>query len=962
MHTEPRSPLGRGRVLGRSGPMRSGVARDGCRTLSYGASFAPSPARSARPAPPMHLRFLPLTLLFLFFLTSPAAGQTTPTATEDGPWKPEHVVRQAILQDVAIAPDGKRVVWSKRTANLTRDRFETDLFLTYLDDPFGSDGPGTVQLTRTGNNSAPVWSPDGRMIAFLSARDGKASGQQLWLLDTRGGEPRQLTELQNGPRAFRWLDAERILFTAREDSSYYEAQLARRKDDTRVVEDTTLYRPVRLFSVAIDDGTVRRASENRFPITEFAPSRDGRYVVFSVDPSPVDADAREQPRIFLLDLQTGGETEIFTERYLDPSDFLWTANSAGFYASDEFSSDPENEGAGIQELYYFDVASMAAHKIPLDWPNGVGYGGYAVAEGGLHVQLADGPRMRGRFYYRTNDGWAYEETDDYRLRHTSSLTLGPDGRTFVYSYSRPDTVPAYYVARYERGRISGRRVLTELNGFLDELPIPKAEVIEWVGAEGDSINGILYYPLDYDSSRAYPLVVAIHGGPSGVDLDLWDFDWTIYPGLVTQRGAFMLRPNYHGSGHHGLAFVESIKGRYYELEVPDIVAGVDHLVGRGLVDRDSLGVMGWSNGAILTIALTVEHPDLFRVAAPGAGDVNWISDYGNCAFGVSFDDSYFGGPPWERLDHYIAKSPLFRMDRVRTPTLIQFGDQDTAVPTQQGWEHYRALQQLGNAPVRFVLFPGEPHGLRRPSHQIRKVEEDLAWFDTYLFGTTSMADRVARRIVSEASPLGRLEARRRIARDGGRYGVVVRGSLVPEVVTVGDSLDVGRFEVTRAQFQAFRPSYAVAPGTENHPVNGLSLEDARAYLTWLEGRTGARYRLPTARELEALRKKAGTAENNLAYWAGYVPTPEERALLQSYSGRFAPDDLLMPVGSRPPARLEGRREPLVFDLDGNVAEWATTADGARPATSSAVTVHDAKAPEPPPPPAAFIGLRVVRVR
>ena len=913
------------------------------------------------------LLLLPLLLSLFGSAAAQPADSTARRTSASEAWTIEHVLKQESIGDVAIAPDGRRVLWVKNTPDFEKDRTTSDLHLTFADT---TGEPETIRLTRTGDNRSPLWSPDGQTIAFVSSRknpeakEGESGGDekpQIWLMDARGGEPRALTALENPPERFRWLDSTKILFSAREAPTADEEAREEAKDDATAIEDTARFYPVRLFTIDTESKEVKRVTANGHQIGEFEPDPSGRYVVYSLDTSPIDADARNQGLQYLLDLEADSTAEIFQGQYFDPSGFVWALDGSGFYASDERSSDPENEGAGISELYYYDLAGRQYERVPLGWPNGIGYGGYAVTADGVHVQLADGPRMKGRFFRKQGTAWPWTDVQDDRFAHSTSLTVGPDGKTLVFSHSRPDSIPRYLVATYEGGEVRDERELTKLNTYLSKLPMPKAEVIEWAGYGDETVNGILYWPLDYEPGRRYPLVVAIHGGPSGVDLDAWRLGWTIYPGLWAQRGAFLFRPNYHGSGHHGLEFVESIKGRYYELEVPDIVKGVEHLVDEGLIDPDSMGVMGWSNGAILTIALTVEHPEMFKVAAPGAGDVNWISDYGNCAFGVRFDDSYFGGAPWENVDHYIEKSPLFRMDQVVTPTLIQFGEKDTAVPTEQGWQHYRALQQIGKAPVRYVVYPGEGHGLSRLSHQKRKMEEDLAWFDTYLFGRTSMQKRIAKRALPETSPLAMLDKRQAIAQTDGRYGTDVRGVLAPEVVTLGDTLDVGRFEVTRAQFQAFRPDYDVAPGTEDYPASGISFEDAQAYVRWLSDTTGTAYRLPTKAELEALRSLAGTSENNLVYWAGYTPTPDERAMLESNFQAASPDDLLMEVGRRPPLRSEDEGVPLVFDVDGNVAEWAVDKSGAGVAmNASAVTVRDAKSAEEAAPPQPYIGLRVVR--
>ena len=902
--------------------------------------------------------------VFLAVLTVLLPLSTSAQPADEGPWTIDHVLTQRSLADVDIGPDGERVLWVKDTPDPEADKSQSDVYLTYRDDPHGGDSTATIRLTRTGNNGDPRWSPDGHHIAFLSSRetdDGESNGRQLWRLDPRGGAPEALTSVEHGVQDARWLDKERLLFTTRETSTRYEEHLEATEDDARVVEDTTLFRPVRLFVVDVSTGKVTRVTENENQITEFAPSPDGKYVVYSLDDSPIDADARNQPHQFLLNLETGETTELFDEQYFDPSNYQWTSDSRGFYATDSYSSDPEHEGAGITKLYHYDLAARSYQEVPLRWGDkGIGYGGYAVVDGGVHVQLADGPTFQPRFYRRTSDGWVPEAVEDERLAHATAFVAGPDGETIVFSHSTADTPPAYRVGTYREGAVQDDETLTTLNDNLDTLPIPRAEVVRWTGANGETVNGILHYPLNYDPDRAYPLMTVIHGGPSGVDLDAWSLGWTVYAPLLAQRGAFVFRPNYHGSGHHGLDFVESIKGKYYELEIPDIVSGIDSLASAGLVDTDSLGVMGWSNGAILTTQLTIEHPELFQVAAPGAGDVNWTSDYGNCAFGVRFDQSYFKGAPWTHTEHYIEKSPLFEMPKIQTPTLIHHGTEDRAVPYEQGWEYYRALQQIGNAPVRFLSYPGEPHGLRELSHQRRKMEEDLKWIDTYLFGTTSMDERVADRLLADDAPLSLLETTDAPARTDGRYGTRVNGTLVPETVTLGDTLTIGRFEVTRAQFRAYDAGVDVPPGTANYPVHGLSPEAAEAYVEWLRDETGRDYRLPTAAELTALKSaRSGPAENTPAYWAGYTPNPDEAGRLRARLAQQPIDALLMPVGSRPPGHGANGDAPLVYDVDGNVAEWARTTGGIRAQNASVLTLADPKAETAPTPPRRVTGLRVV---
>lgn len=254
-----------------------------------------------------------ITFALLLLFALPAYTQSKPT------WTIEDILRQETLTDLEIAPEGQRIVWVRRKANFDEDRFETDLFLSYLNRKDADGFPLTVQLTRSGNNRAPRWSPDGRYLAFLSSRksgnDDKAQGSQIWLLDTYGGEPYRLTELNVSVQDFAWFDSTQLVFAARETPTYDEQQRKKQKDDAQAVEDTTEFYPVRLFRIAIDSKKIERLTENEGKILEFAIDPTGRYIVYSIDPHPVDADARHQPRQYLLDLKQNETVEIFAELY-----------------------------------------------------------------------------------------------------------------------------------------------------------------------------------------------------------------------------------------------------------------------------------------------------------------------------------------------------------------------------------------------------------------------------------------------------------------------------------------------------------------------------------------------------------------------------------------------------------------------------------------------------------------------
>jgi dipeptidyl aminopeptidase/acylaminoacyl peptidase len=857
-----------------------------------------------------------------------------------------------------ISPDGKWVVWVHVTADREKGEIRRNIRLANTADTV------TVDVTRTTkSDGSPLFSPDGKKIAFLSARD-KAPAQ-IYLYDMRGGEPEKLTDASNGVEQFEWRDATRILFTAREDSTLRERSLQKAKDTTVIVADQEHYPPVRLFEIDTEKKEATRRTANDGAVIEFAVSPDGRWVITNEN---VDVDYqydhRNPPLQFLNDLVTGERQEVMAAPHVAPSGFRWDADGRGAWCRRAASSDSSDTYVNIEELWYFDLASRSLRRVETGRDNGLGRT-YAVLEGGLAVEFAAG--VRDDLLFLAASGGRVTRSSTLRSKdgnHIRLLAGDRYGNRIVYLSSTASAAPRIMTAKVRAGALSGAKELFPFNESLHRKALARRDIVRWQGALGDEVEGILYYPLGYEEGKRYPLVTAIHGGPAGADMDDFTASWADYPHILAAKGAFVFNVNYHGSGNYGLRWVESIKGHYYEYEVPDILTGIDRLVERGLADPGRIGIMGWSNGSILAIESCLRS-DRFKVLCAGAGDVNWTSDYGNCAFGAGFDNAYFGGPPWEDPKTYIEKSPFFRMAGMKTPTLIMFGSRDTSVPTEQGWQHFRAMQQIGAAPVRFLLFPDEPHGLQKIAHRKRKMEEELAWFDRYLFASHEPKNEA----FDESSPLALAIDKAAAARDGSRYGEKGNGVLVPETVEM-EGLKVGRFEVTRAQFAAFDPSYTVPEGTENHPATGVSYDAARRYCAWLSEKTGRKFRLPTAEEMTKLLAAAKpnlANENNLDRWMGYAPSLDERKMIAGKIAEIEKSRLLVEeVGSFPPVAApaapggaETRGTAVnVYDLGGNVAEWAIAKEGGRAMGLSAVSPRDPAEPYAPPR-ADYIGFRVV---
>jgi dipeptidyl aminopeptidase/acylaminoacyl peptidase len=900
-----------------------------------------------------------------FVLAIVLAVGAAPAAAEDAAKPDQSLVMPWTLDDILLAessgsweisPDGKWAVWVKSQIDKDKNGRVSNLFLTNL------ETQKEIQLTRgTENHGQPRWSPDGERISFISTRplpkpNPDLAKSQLWLLTLPGGEPYPVTEFARGIQSYKWIDNDTIIFSGQEDPAFYEQELKKKKDTTRVVDDVAHEPPVRLFKLAVKDKKVSRLTDNTDFIQSWAVTPDGkRALTVHAQYLSFEWDQKILPKTFVYDFGTGTRQEIFVGQRLVPFDVESARDGSGFYVLAPFSTDPRFFTASILLAYFYDLAAGRSVKVDLAWENGLG-GGIKVTPDGFMALLAAGPRLLPARYVKSSLIWKRADLEGEHVRNLSGFAVSEDAKTFVYEYSTASTPAQWYRARLDGSKLAEAVKLTDLNPGFKGKPIARTEIVRWKGALGEDVDGLLYYPKDYQAGKKYPLFTAPHGGPAGADMDMWDESWAYAHQLICQRGAFILKPNYHGSSNYGLKFVESICcGHYYDYPVEDIQKGVDFLIAKGLVDPDKIGTFGWSNGSILSIALSVAAPDRYKVVAAGAGDVEFISDWANVDFGESFDSYYLGKSPLEDPQLYIRISPLFQMDKVKAPTIIFFGTEDRNVPTSQGWTHYRALYHLGKVPVKFCLFPGEPHGLGEYVHQQRKLEEEMAWFDAHFFKGPGPENEAFKK----DSPLSQALRRKEIARVGTKYGVALPSGnvLVPEAVKRGD-LEVGRFEVTRAQYAAFDPSYVVAAGTENFPANGIPFEKAKAYAAWLAKLTGQVWRLPNEDEAASLVEGL-SGENTLDYWAGYPLNPDDARRLQAKIGELgggAP--LLKEAGSFSGSGKDG--EPLVFDLGGNVAEWAIAKDGSgKSMGGSADRPADVKARAGQAAP-DYTGFRVVR--
>ncbi len=276
--------------------------------------------------------------------------------------------------------------------------------------------------------------------------------------------------------------------------------------------------------------------------------------------------------------------------------------------------------------------------------------------------------------------------------------------------------------------------VTHFDDQLSEFTLSQREVIRWKSTDGTEIEGVLVKPADFDASKKYPLLFKIHGGPTGMDAQqrLTRHDLRYYPlERFVARGALVLMVNYRGSAGYGEAF-RSLNVRNLGLgDAWDVESGLDHLIKQGIVDPERVGTMRWSQGGYISAFLTTHSSARFRAASVGAGISDWMTYYVNTDI-HPFTRQYLKATPWEEPEIYAKTSPIHYIERARTPTLIQHGENDARVPIPNAYELYQGLRDQ-DVPVRLAVYKGFGHGITRPKSNRAVMTHNEEWFGKWIW-------------------------------------------------------------------------------------------------------------------------------------------------------------------------------------------------------------------------------------
>ena len=660
---------------------------------------------------------------------------------------------------VGISPDGSAVVFTTIRPDWEANRFRSDIWIYRVSD-------GTLaQLTRSGKDYGPKWSPDGRWIAFLSGRtegrtasadpENEKSVQQVYVIGAGGGEAFPVTFGSEEVHDFDWsADSKRIYYATREPWSK-EREDADKKEWKDVIRYREQERSDRIYSIDVaatiawnqaggeNAGKRPEAQEigsTLYRVAQLAASPDGHWLALATESRSLREESLEPFGIYVLNLTAAGGDKNPIPALTNPQTFLdrmqWSNDSRRI-----FFGLLNGSVEGAYEDAQGRIYSVGVDQLPAAKCGGPGNGltcerwgsqfagsmnGFAVLpEGGMLAAGMLGTEVQP--YVQTSAETEFAKQLGWAGWY-GNLSAARQSPHVAFVYSSLQKPPEVYLAE-SPAKMKEAKAITIFNESLTKYALPEGRPFRWTADDGTSVEGMLIYPPGKFGEKYLRMLTFIHGGPEDADGNHFEADWYQWADMAATDGWLVFEPNYRGSVGYGDKFALGIVPHIVSRPGKDILEGVDALVEQGFADPTHLTIGGYSYGGYMTNWLITQTTQ-FKAAVTGAGAVEHVANWGNDD--TTFDDAYFlGGLPWQTEENYNAEAAIWQISKVKTPTHMVAGANDIRVYVGEDYLLERALHTMG-VPCDLLILPGEGHGLaNNPWHGKIKVREELKWLDKY---------------------------------------------------------------------------------------------------------------------------------------------------------------------------------------------------------------------------------------
>lgn len=661
-----------------------------------------------------------VTVVACFGSAACLAQQTAANTSSSGlkPLTAQQAINTRTIADLHFSPDGSRVAMNVSEPVKGTTRLTHIWMLTVATKELR-------QFTASQKSEdSPRWSPDGKKLAFLSDRGDQ---RQIYLLTMDGGEALPLTKGKNGVQSFAWSpDGKQIAYLAPEPKTDAEEQKEKDKDDARV-EDKDVHL-ARVWMLDIDSGKSRQVSNGKWRITEIEWVPDGSRLIAAATNTPESDENTE--RIYSMAIANGAMTELAAPkgpfgRLRVSHDGQWIT----FVGSRVDGPSPHDlciipaTGGGPKNLTGPQIDRPVG---AYEWISDKGM--WFIEQDGFKSKFAlANPMGAGPLEFQTSiNPRAFAVTPDGAVAFAGGTATEAEELWF-----RPAPGPTQSNPNPNARIASSPERISHFNDSWKEFALAKPEFVKYKSFDGQMIEGAVLKPANYQAGTKYPMVVLVHGGPTGA----WSDSIESWGQLLVAHGFVVFYPNVRGSTGYGHKFIEANRNDWGGGDFKDVMAGVDYMIAQGVADPDRLGIGGWSYGGYMS-EWAITQTTRFKAAVSGAGLANLASEFGTEA-GSSYDEWFFG-TPYEHLDDFMKSSPVRYLKNAKTPTLILQGDADTTDPIGQSQELYRGLKHYG-VEAEMVVYPREPHGLREEKHLVDRLNRIVAWYESHLMPSAKTA-------------------------------------------------------------------------------------------------------------------------------------------------------------------------------------------------------------------------------